>query len=88
MTITGAFVLFAIIWFVALLVALPIGVRTQEEAGDVAPGTPASAPENPRVGRKMFWVTIVTLAIWLPLCAFIIWGGVTVRDLDFWHRMG
>ena len=88
MTITGAAVLFAIIWFVALLVALPIGVRTQEEEGDVAPGTPASAPVNPRVGRKMLWVTVVTVAIWAPLCAFILWGGLTVRDLDFWGRMG
>ena len=35
----------------------------------------------------MFWVTVVTIALWLPLCAFILWGGVTVRDLDIWHRM-
>ncbi len=88
MTITGAIVLFAVIWFVSLLVALPIGIRTQEEAGEVAPGTPSSAPENPMIGRKMIWVTVVTLALWLPLCAFIMWGGVTVRDIDFWHRMG
>ena len=88
MTITGAVVLFTVIWFLSLLVALPIGVRTQGEAGDVAPGTPASAPENPRIGRKMFWVTVVTVAIWVPLCAYIAWGGLTVRDLDFWGRMG
>jgi len=87
MSITGAIVLFAVIWFVSLLVALPIGIRTQEEAGDVTPGTPSSAPSNPQVGRKMLWVTVVTFALWLPLCAFILWGGVTVRDLDFWHRM-
>ena len=87
MTITGAVVLFAVIWFVSLLVALPIGIRTQGEAGNVAPGTPSSAPENPQVGRKMFWVTVVTIALALPLCAHILWRGVTVRDLDFWHRM-
>ena len=44
MTITAAFVLFAVIWFIALLVALPIGLTTQGEAGEVVPGTPASAP--------------------------------------------
>jgi predicted secreted protein len=87
MTITAAFVLFAMIWFVALLVALPIGLTTQGEAGDVTPGTPSSAPSNPRVGRKMVWVTVVTLAVWLPLCAVIIWGDITVRDLDVWRRM-
>ena len=57
--ITGAIVLFAIIWFVALLVALPIGVRTQGEAGDVVPGTPSSAPVDAMIGRKMIWVTVV-----------------------------
>ncbi len=87
MTITGAFVLFATIWFVALLVALPIGLKTQGEAGDVVPGTPSSAPVDPMIGRKLVWVTAATLLLWLPLCAFILWGGLTVRDLDFWHRM-
>ena len=87
MTITGAIVLFAVIWFVTLLVALPIGIRTQEEEGDVAPGTPASAPANPMIGRKLLWTTVVTVALWAPLCALILWGGLTVRDVDFWHRM-
>jgi predicted secreted protein len=87
MSITSAFVLFAIIWFVSLLVALPIGLTTQEEAGDVTPGTPPSAPADPKIGKKMFWVTVVTLALWIPLCAVIIWGGITVRDLDIWNRM-
>ena len=87
MTITAAIVLFAVIWFLALFVALPIGLRTQDEAGEVAPGTPASAPEVHHLKRKFFWVTVATVAIWLPLCAFIAWGGVTVRDLDLWGRM-
>jgi predicted secreted protein len=87
MTVTAAIVLFAIIWFVSLLVALPIGITTQEEAGDVTPGTPPSAPVDPKIGQKMFWVTVVTLALWIPLCAVITWGGLTVRDLDVWHRM-
>ena len=88
MSITGAVVLFAVIWFIALLVALPIGVRTQEEAGEIAPGTPASAPVDAMVGKKMLWATLVTVVLWAGICAFILWGGVTVRDLDFWGRMG
>ncbi len=87
MSITGAIVLFAVIWFVTLLVVLPIGLRTQDEAGEVVPGTPASAPADARIGRKLFWTTVVTIALWAPLCAFILWGGLTVRDIDFWGRM-
>lgn len=87
MSITGAIVLFAVIWFVTLLVVLPIGLRTQEEAGEVEPGTPASAPADPRIGRKLVWTTVVTIALWAPLCALILWGGLTIRDIDFWGRM-
>jgi predicted secreted protein len=86
-SITGAIVLFAVIWFVTLLVALPIGLRTQEEAGEVTPGTPSSAPADPMIGKKLLWTTVVTLLLWGALCALILWGGLTVRDLDIWHRM-
>ena len=61
MNVVSALVLFAVIWFVALLVALPIGVRTQGEAGEVVPGTPASAPVDAMIRRKMLWVTVVSL---------------------------
>lgn len=87
MTIVSAFVLWVIIWFLTLFVVLPIGLTTQEEAGEVVPGTPASAPVEARIRRKMLWVTVVTLAIWGPLCAFIVWGGVTIEDIDFFHLM-
>jgi predicted secreted protein len=87
MTITAALVLFAVIWFMGLLIALPFRVQTQEESGEIVPGTPASAPMDAMIRRKMFWVTVVTVVIWIPLCAFIVWGDVTVRDLDIWGRM-
>ena len=87
MSITGAIVLYAVIWFLALLVALPIGIRSQEEAGSVVPGTPASAPENPQIRLKMIWVTVIATLIWGAVCATLIWGGLSVRDIDFFHRM-
>jgi predicted secreted protein len=87
LSITGAIVLFAVIWFVILLALLPIGLRTQGEAGDVAPGTPSSAPADAMIRKKLVWTTIVTIALWAPLCALILWGGLSVRDIDVWHRM-
>ncbi len=87
MSIASAIVLFVVIWFLALFVALPIGLRTQGEDGRVTPGTPSSAPAKPRLRRTFFWVTIAALAIWAPLCGFILWGGVSMRDIDIWDRM-
>ena len=87
MSVISAIVMFWVIWFLALLVALPIGLETQGEAGEVVPGTPASAPASFSLRRKLLWVTLGTFAVWLPMCAVLIWGGLTIRDIDFFHRM-
>ncbi len=87
MNVVSGFVLFAVIWFVTLLVALPIGVTTQEEAGEVVPGTPASAPVDAMMRKKFLWVTVASVAIWAAVAAFIVWGGVSVEDIDFFNRM-
>ncbi len=87
MSVTAILVVFATIWFLALLVCLPIGLRTQGEAGEVVPGTPASAPVDAMIRKKLIWATCAAFAITIPLCGFIIYGGVTLRDLDFWHLL-
>lgn len=88
MTITGALVLFAVIWFLALFVALPIGERSQSEAGDVVPGTPASAPEETFLKKKIIWVTIATTILWVILCGVIVSGMLSVEMFDVFNRMG
>lgn len=88
MAVTSAIVLFAVIWFMLLLMALPLRMKSQEEDGDVVPGTPSSAPVDPMIGKKMMWVTVVTIVLWVPLVWFIVSGIVSVRDVDFFNRMG
>jgi predicted secreted protein len=87
MSITGAIVLYAVLWFLTLFVVLPIRVRTQGEDGSIVPGTPSSAPTDPDLRRKFIWVTVIATALWAVVCAIILWGGLTVRDIDFWGRM-
>lgn len=88
MAITSALVLFAVIWFMLLLMALPLRMKSQEEDGNVVPGTPASAPVDPMIKKKMIWVTVVTFALWAPLCWLIISGILTIEDIDFYNRLG
>ncbi len=83
MTITGAIVLLAVIWFLTLYMALPIGMRSQADAGEVEPGTPASAPSDFRVGRKLLWVTAITVPVWLAIVLFIAYGPMRLGDFDF-----
>ncbi len=83
----AAIVVYLVIWFMCLFVILPLRLRSQHEAGDVVPGTPASAPENPHLRRKFMWVTILATAIWVPIVAIIISGVIGIEDIDFFDRM-
>ncbi len=86
MTVTSALVLFAVIWFMLLFMALPLRQKSQHEDGKRVPGTPASAPINPMIGKKMKWVTIITVILWIPLVWFIVAGVLTIEDVDVWDR--
>ncbi len=88
MTIPAAVVLFCVIWFMVLFVVLPLRMKSQDEAGSVVPGTPSSAPADPKMKKKVLWVTIVTLILWVPLVWVISSGVISMHDIDFFGRMG
>ncbi len=87
MSITSAIVLYAVIWFMVLFIVLPLRLKTQGEAGEIVPGTPAGAPVDPQLGRKARIVTIVSFGLWVVIAGTIISGLITVRDLDWFDRM-
>ncbi len=88
MSISAALVLFAVIWFLVFLIALPIKVRSQQESQHVVPGTPASAPAEHMLRRKLIWTTIAATAIWLPLVIIIVSDAVTIQDIDIFNLWG
>lgn len=83
----SAVVLWLVFWFMTLFVVLPLRLQSQDEAGDVVPGTPGSAPVNPNLKRKFILVTIVATVLWIPVVFVIVSGVITVEDIDFFHRM-
>ncbi|MCF2905249.1 DUF1467 family protein [Octadecabacter sp. CECT 8868] len=87
MGITSAIVLFAVVWFMTFFIVLPLRMTTQEEAGDVVPGTHKSAPADAQVARKARITTYFALPIWAVLTFVILSGWVSVRDLDWFGRM-
>jgi predicted secreted protein len=88
MGITSALVLYAVIWFMVLFIALPIGLKTQGDVGDVVPGTHAGSPANLNMRRKLWIVTGVSLVLWIAIAGVILSGAITVRDLDWFGRLG
>ena len=87
MAITSALVLFAVIWFLVLFITLPIRLRTQGDEGKVVPGTQEGAPANFDVRRTAIIVTLISVVIWAVIAGTIIFGGISVRDLDWFGRM-
>lgn len=88
MGITSAIVLFAVIWFMVLFIALPIGLRTQGDEGNVVPGTMAGSPANLNMKRKLWIVTVISTVLWVVIAGVILSGAITLRDLDFFGRLG
>ncbi len=82
MSLSGFIVLYAVIWFIAFWCILPIGLRTQGDDGQVVHGTPQSAPNNLRLGRKLMWTTVVGTLVWLPIVLTIWLSGISIQDID------
>jgi len=77
MSITFGLALYFIIWWTVLFAVLPIGLRTQDEAGDVVPGTPASAPASPRLIRVFLITTVVAAVVFAG-----VWAVMHFRLID------
>ncbi len=85
MTISAALVLLAVIWFMLLLIALPLGTPSQAEAGEIVKGTHASAPADPKLRKKVFWVTLLSFPLWGLTCWVILSGVISVDTFDFYN---
>lgn len=88
MTITAAFVLFSVIWFMVFFVVLPLRFQSQADAGVVVPGTPRSAPAGYIVARKAKITTVVSIVLWCLIAGVIVSGWISVRDFDYFGHMG
>ena len=70
---TGAIALYFIIWWLTLFAVLPIGVRSQEEAGEIVPGSEIGAPAKARMGFKVLLTTAISIPIFLA-----VWYGAAL----------
>ena len=82
MSLTFGLALYFIIWWTVLFAVLPFGVRTQGEAGEVVPGTPASAPVAPRLLRTFAITTVVAGGVF-ALVYVVLAGGI----VSFFDRL-
>jgi predicted secreted protein len=64
---------FAILWFLALQIVLPMGNQTAREAGEVlVAGAEPGAPVRPRLTLKLAVATGIAAVLWLILYALVL----------------
>lgn len=86
MSITGALVLFASLFFLVLFLLLPWGHRSQEEAGEVVPGTPAGAPDRHMLKIKSLLAAIISVLLVLLVWWFLQQGWITRAGMMEFNR--
>ena len=88
MGVTSALVLYAVLWFMTFLVAIPIRLKTQGDTGNIVEGTHASSPEVHNLGKKAWITTGVAAVLWAIIAGIIFSGWISIRDIDMFNRMG
>lgn len=87
MAITSALVLYAVIWFMTMYLALPVGLKTQGDMGEKVEGTHDGAPANYNPRRKALYVTLIATVVWCIIVAVIVSGVFSWRDFDWTTRL-
>lgn len=85
---TSAVVLYAVVWFMTFFIALPIKMVTQGDVGKIEPGTHAGAPHEHHLKKKAIITTIIAFVLWGGIVTVILTGAITVRDIDWFNRLG
>lgn len=83
MGVVGGFIVYALLWFVCLILIAPRGQATQLEEGVIEPGTPGGAPATIHMGRKLIYASLLALAIWAVIYGVVAYELVTLSDLEF-----
>ena len=63
MSISSAIAIYFVLWWIVLFAVLPWGVESQEEAGDISPGSDPGAPVRPLLLRKAIATTLISAVI-------------------------
>ena len=79
MTVIFAIASYFVLWWVTLFAVLPIGFRSQQEAGSVTPGTPASAPARPKFLQIILITTVVSAVIFVAVYSAFSYGLIDLR---------
>ena len=87
MGITSGIVLYAVIWWMTLLIVAPLKLKTQQDMGRVLRGTQSGSLEVHHLKPKLWITTGAATVLFVIIAGIILSGWITVEDLDWFNRM-
>lgn len=81
-SISTAFAIYFVLWWLVLFLTLPFGVRSQHEDGVGTPGTDPGAPILTRMRSKLIWTTIISAIIYALAMAAYHAGYLSIERLS------
>ena len=72
-----------ICWWLALFMVLPFGVKTQQEEGEVVPGSVESAPFNPHIWKKLLATTLLGAVLFAVVYIVITTDIIQIDQIPF-----
>jgi predicted secreted protein len=80
MPIASLIAIYFILWWVCLFAVLPIGAKSQVDAGEVHPGSEPGAPSLLRLWPKLLATSVLALVVMLLL----MWGMSNPVLREYW----
>jgi predicted secreted protein len=62
--------IYVVVWWIVIFAVLPLGVRSQHEAGEVTPGSEPGAPVAPQLLTKAAITSVVSAIIVVLIYVF------------------
>ncbi|XWN28900.1 MAG: DUF1467 family protein [Devosia sp.] len=87
MSIASGLAIYFVIWWITLFAVLPFGDRSPDPSDARVRGAEGSAPAKPRLWRKVWITTLVSLVLFAALFA-ILESGLTLDDIPLPNAEG
>lgn len=78
MDLVSGIVVYVILWWWVLFMALPVGVRRDD---DVQPGNDVGAPKYPMLVRKLIATTFISAVVWIVIDQIIRSDLISFREM-------
>jgi predicted secreted protein len=87
-SIFTALAIYFVIWWVVLFAVLPWGVHSQQESGEVTPGTDPGAPVLTNLRLKLIGTTVVAGVVFGAWFVVYVNKLITIDQLAGWLGIG